>query len=87
MSAETPSQCPSCRGLAVTWGVGSRCSRGRLGPSARRRGECKAAEGPRQGSPVPVGKASMEELLDGGRAHGPSNEVRPSQCSTLIQGL
>ena len=82
MSAETPSQYPSCRGLAATQDVGSRCRRGWLGPSARRRGECKVAEGPRQGSPVPVGKASLEELLDGGRAHGPSNEVGPSQCST-----
>ncbi|XP_007466051.1 PREDICTED: phosphatidylserine synthase 2 [Lipotes vexillifer] len=54
-----------------------------------RRGERKGAEGPRPGSPVPVGKASLEEPLDGaaaGRASGPAAGRRSTESEVYDDG-
>uniref|UniRef100_A0A8D1PEQ1 Phosphatidylserine synthase n=1 Tax=Sus scrofa TaxID=9823 RepID=A0A8D1PEQ1_PIG len=54
-----------------------------------RRGERKGAEGPRPGSPVPVGKASLEEPPDGGpagRASGPGAGRRSTESEVYDDG-
>ncbi|XP_047630783.1 phosphatidylserine synthase 2 isoform X2 [Phacochoerus africanus] len=54
-----------------------------------RRGERKGAEGPWPGSPVPVGKASLEEPPDGGpagRASGPGAGRRSTESEVYDDG-
>ncbi|XP_053418629.1 phosphatidylserine synthase 2 isoform X2 [Nycticebus coucang] len=50
-----------------------------------RRSERRAAEGPRSGSPVPAGKASLEESLDG-RAEGPAAGRRSTESEVYDDG-
>ncbi|XP_043438086.1 phosphatidylserine synthase 2 isoform X1 [Prionailurus bengalensis] len=54
-----------------------------------RRGERRGAGGPRQGSPVPAGKASLEEPPDGataGRASGPGAGRRSTESEVYDDG-
>ncbi|XP_024843412.1 phosphatidylserine synthase 2 isoform X1 [Bos indicus] len=54
-----------------------------------RRGERRGAEGPRPGSPVPGGKASLEEPPDGaaaGRASGPAAGRRSTESEVYDDG-
>lgn len=54
-----------------------------------RRGERRGAEGPRPGSPVPGGKASLDEPPDGaaaGRASGPAAGRRSTESEVYDDG-
>ena len=64
-STKTQSQHPLCSGLEMTWCVGSRGRAEGLGPGTMQGAESQGAEGPKPWSPVPVGKASLEECPDG----------------------
>ncbi|XP_064339939.1 phosphatidylserine synthase 2 isoform X2 [Camelus dromedarius] len=74
------------RGDSGAWGRGPE---ERLGRGAMRRCERGGAEGQRPGSPVPVGKASLEEPPDGapaGRAGGPGAGRRSNESEVYDDG-